>query len=120
MLARAGLVALLALPFACGGRAQAPTGGSCGAIAWGGWDGTPDCAGLASVVIAPEFRTCRVDTDCTLIAVQRCSAHATNHQGAQALASQSPPCTLPALGGFCQPIQYQPRCQQGCCVPARY
>lgn len=113
------LALLMTLPFACGGRAEAPGPGMCQAVAYGGWDGTPECSGIASIIIAPEFRTCRVDQDCALVAQNRCSAHAANHQGAQALGHNPPPCVLPAIGNLCPPAQMIPRCQQGCCVPSK-
>lgn len=112
------LASLLAAPFACGGRAETPGPGMCQAVAWGGWDGTPECQGIASVVIVPEYRGCNVDADCALVGTTRCSTHAANHQGVTSLAQQPLPCAHP-LAGFCQPVSHLPRCLSGCCVPVR-
>lgn len=117
-LASVGFVALMGLPFACGGRPQSPGGRMCEAVAWGGWDGSPDCSGRASIVIVPEYRGCLSDADCTLVGTTSCSAHAVNQRGAASLGQTLAPCSLPLLG-YCQPVRYAPTCQQGCCVPVR-
>lgn len=117
-LASLAFLALMGLPFACGGRPQSPGLGMCEAVAWGGWDGTPECSGIASIVIAPEFRGCFTDADCALVGTTNCSSHAANQRGAASLAQSPAPCSLPLLG-YCQPVRYAPTCQQGCCVPVR-
>jgi hypothetical protein len=112
-------VALVA-PLACGQRdAAGPPGGACNAVAWGGWDGTPECAGIAAMVIPSESRVCSADSDCALVGASACNTHAANHAGASALAQNPPPCSHP-LAGLCVPPRFMPRCQAGCCVPQRY
>ncbi len=112
------LASLLVLPAACSGSRGGESGyGICQqSVAWGGWDGTPQCAGLAASVITAEDRACESDADCTLVGVTNCSAHAVG-QRALARYSQLPaPCQHP-LGGMCPPVSYRAVCSQGCCMP---
>ena len=113
-----GLVlGLLTLTGACRDRGGAgvPEGGMCQAIAWGGWNGTPDCAGIASSVIQGADRACRQDADCALVATTPCASHAVGAAAAERYRSFPVPCNHP-LAGMCLPQQWYPVCQQGCCV----
>ncbi|MEM1033217.1 MAG: hypothetical protein AAGN82_22955 [Myxococcota bacterium] len=113
------VAASLTGPSACGGDRGGGQGafGLCQqSVAWGGWDGTPTCAGLAASVITAEDRACQTDADCRLVAVTSCAAHAVN-QPALARYSQLPtPCQHP-LGGMCPVVNYRAWCNQGCCAP---
>jgi hypothetical protein len=105
------------LPAACGGRSETPSGGMCQSIAWGGWNGTPDCAGIASSVVQGADRACQQHSDYALVAASSCSAHAVNNAAAERYRGFPPPCNHP-LAGMCAPQQWYPVCQQGCCVPS--
>ena len=108
--------AALALPAACGRDAGFPNTGMCQTVAWGGWNGSPDCAGIAASVIAAEHRTCNQDADCAIVGASSCSAHAVNLGAADSYRAYPPPCGHP-LAGMCPPALWRAVCQQGCCVP---
>jgi hypothetical protein len=116
LVAGAALTLALAAPAACAPRGPqyAPT--QCPTIAWGGWDGTPDCAGIAAGLILSEHRGCATDTDCAIVGQTACSAHAVNAGAATRYATFPPPCGLP-MAGICAPRQWRPACQGGCCTP---
>lgn len=113
----ASLFAILGLPAACGNRSTQPSGEMCQAITWGGWNGTPDCAGIAASVIQGADRACSQHSDCALVAQASCSAHAVNGAAAERYRGFPPPCSHP-LAGMCVPQQRYAVCQQGCCVPS--
>ena len=112
-----GLAIALLLPAACrGSRGNGPEYGVCQqTIAWGGWDGTPQCAGLAATLIPAEERTCEADADCALVGVTTCGAHAVNQRAFARFAGVPAPCSHP-LAGMCPPANYRAACQAGCCV----
>jgi hypothetical protein len=110
------LLAALAAPAACSGRQPQYAASQCPTITWGGWDGTPDCAGIAAALILSEHRGCGTDADCALVGQTQCSAHAVNNGAAVRYASYPPPCGHP-LAGMCAPVRWRAACQQGCCVP---
>jgi hypothetical protein len=112
------LAALVLVPLACRNRSEAPRADSCPTIAWGGWDGTPECAGLAATVITGRDRACATDMDCALIAASHCDARSVNDPAAPRYADRPPPCNHP-LAGMCLPAAWRAACQQGCCVPLR-
>ncbi len=111
------LAAALGAPAACGSRAEAP-GSSCASIPWGGWDGTPQCAGIAAVVINGADRACETHSDCVLVGVNRCSAHAVNQVGIGRFQQYPPPCEHP-LAMMCPSSPQFALCYQGCCVPSQ-
>jgi hypothetical protein len=119
LLGAAALATLLALPVACSGARGREAGfGLCQqSVAWGGWDGTPQCAGLSATVIAAEDRACETDADCALVAVTTCAAHAVNQQALPRYSQMPAPCSHP-LGGMCMPVTYRAACSGGCCIPA--
>jgi hypothetical protein len=119
-LAAFALPLALVLPLACSSQPATPPGvGTCNAVGWGGWDGTPDCAGIATIVIPPEARVCATDSDCVLVGASACSTHAANQAGAARLSQNPPPCNHP-LAGLCAPPRFRASCQQGCCVPQKF
>ena len=112
-----GLLMGLASPVACGGqRGFAENGGGYGActqtIAWGGWNGTPECSGIAASVIRAEHRMCQTDADCALVGQNACTQRAVSVNAVQTYQAYPQPCTHP-LAGACAPAR--PQCQQGCC-----
>ena len=110
---------LLGLSFrvGCERSAEQPQGGTCQSITWGGFNGTPECAGIAASVIQAQHRTCLQDSDCALLAANACSAHAVNAQALPAYSNHPPPCNHP-LAGMCIPVPWRAVCQQGCCSPS--
>ena len=110
------LLALLATPIACNGRANSG-GDMCQTVLWGGFNGTPDCHGIASQVIQGQHRACSSDADCAIIAASACSAHAVNINAAQLYMSYPPPCNHP-FAATCMPVQWRQVCNQGCCQPS--
>jgi len=111
------LLTTLVVPAACRGGSNQPTGEMCQTIAWGGWDGTPECAGIASSIIQGADRACSQSSDCQLVAATNCSAHAVSSPAADRYRAFPPPCSHP-LAGMCAPQQWYAVCQQGCCVPS--
>jgi len=109
---------LLATPFACGprGYADSPEAQACQTVLWGGWNGTPECAGIAAVVISPRDRICQSDEDCVIVGTNGCAAHSVNKPAAANAGRHPPPCTHP-LAGMCRPTPWVGKCQQGCCTP---
>jgi len=118
IVAKGLLIVSLGIPFACGERGYGafPEGGSCQGVAWGGWNGTPQCAGIGSIVIAADHRGCTTNEDCALVGVTACSAHAVRRDALATYAQQPAPCTHP-LSGVCPARQWAAACEQGCCVP---
>jgi len=112
------LALVLVLPAACSGARGGESGyGMCQqSVAWGGWDGTPQCAGLAASVITAEDRACESDADCTLVGVTNCSAHAVSQRALGRYSQLPAPCQHP-LGGMCPTVTYRAVCAQGCCMP---
>lgn len=88
----------------------------CQSLAWGGFDGTPQCASLSATVIAAEDRMCQTDADCALVAVTQCSAHAVNVPAVPRYATYPAPCSHP-LNAFCGAKTFRAACDRGCCVP---
>lgn len=109
---------LLLGPFACNDRGSdfPETPQMCQGIPWGGWNGTPQCAGIASIIIASEHRACTANEECALVGVTACSAHAVRADHLAHYTQHPAPCTHP-LGGICPARQYGAVCEQGCCVP---
>jgi hypothetical protein len=112
-----GLAALLLAPAACrGSRGRGNDYGVCQqTIGWGGWDGTPQCAGLAATLIPAEERTCQEDADCVLVGVTTCGAHAVLQRAFSRFAGLPAPCSHP-LAGMCPPAQFRAACHGGCCI----
>lgn len=109
-----GLLGLLLLPGAC--REPRTAGpGMCQTIAWGGFDGTPQCAAVSATVIAGEDRGCQIDADCTLVAVTNCAAHAVSTPAVPRYAGNPAPCAHP-LNAFCAAKTFRAACDRGCCV----
>lgn len=108
----------LAAPVACGPRAPAggPHPSGCQqTITWGGWDGTPECAGLAATIVSPAHRSCASDQDCALVGAGPCEARSVNNAATPRFRQLPAPCGHP-LAGMCQPVQHRPVCQLGCCT----
>ena len=120
-LTRLGAMVVLAValcaPVACGPRAEVPAA-SCATIAWGGWDATPQCAGIAAVIINGADRACRSHADCVLVGVNRCSAHSVNQAAIGRFQQYPPPCEHP-LAVVCPQSPQFVACHQGCCVPSQ-
>ena len=113
------LAVLLGAPLACGDRNGTPTtpgSNSCQSIAWGGWNGTPACGGIAAIVVSPEQRVCVNHSDCVIVGNNRCAAHAVNQEAAPRASQNPPPCGHP-LAAICTGVRWSAACQQGCCVP---
>ncbi len=110
------LAALLCAPAACGPKSEVPAS-SCGTIPWGGWDGTPQCAGVAAVIIGGADRACNQHSDCVLVGVSRCAAHSVNRAALARFQQFPPPCDHP-LAGLCAPSPQYAACNQGCCMPS--
>jgi hypothetical protein len=117
LVALVGLSAALLLPAACrGGRGNDPGFGVCQqTITWGGWDGTPQCAGLAATLIPAEDRACERDGDCVLVGLTTCGGHAVNQRAFPRFSGVPAPCSHP-LAGMCPPANHRAACQAGCCV----
>lgn len=111
------LAVLLALPMACSARGNVPDGGMCQTVPWGGFNGTPECQGIAAQVIQAQHRVCQQDSDCAVIASSACQAHAVHAQAVPIYSGFPPPCNHP-LAGMCLPVTWRAVCQQGCCAPS--
>ena len=111
------LVIGLAAPLACSGRSDVAQADQCQTIAWGGFNGTPDCQGISQQVIQGQHRACQTDNDCAVIAASACSAHAVHRQAVSIYGGFAPPCNHP-LAGMCMPVQWRTVCAQGCCQPS--
>ena len=110
------LATALCAPAACGPRSEVPQS-TCGTINWGGWDGTPQCAGISAVVLSGADRACNVHSDCVLVGVNRCGAHTVNQAALGRFQQYPAPCDHP-LALTCPPSPQYAACNQGCCVPS--
>lgn len=112
-------ISMLAILMACSGRdSETPQTSSCAAMPWGGWDGTPECAGIAATMVSPNDRGCQQDGDCIIVGANPCEARSVNAITGSRFSNHPPPCKHP-LAGMCLPTTWRAVCQQGCCAVTR-
>jgi hypothetical protein len=112
------LVAGGAAAAGCGagaGPAEQSPGARCGRdMAWGGWNGTVECARIARTPIPAADLGCDRDADCVIVARSRCGANAVAAHARGRYAGHPPACGHPAAGA-CPPLDFVGTCRNGCC-----
>lgn len=111
----AGLVTVLLVPGCTRREPEIPAMSACQTVPWGGYNGTPECAGLGATLVEGAHRTCVQHTDCALVGVNACEARSVGAAHASRYQQLPPPCAHP-FSALCSPKRYVPVCDQGCCT----